>query len=160
MTTSDMISDSEAEERTALLEELYRAYNDRDIDTVLKHLAPGVDWPNTKTGERIEGREAVRAYWQQQWQESDPTVEPMRINFTPDGTAHVRVDQMVRSLAGEILQNLQVEHVFEFEGPFISRLTIVGLAEGEVDDKHRDDDDELYGDDGGEGEGGQNGEGE
>jgi limonene-1,2-epoxide hydrolase len=147
-----------ADERTAMLEALYRAFNERDIDAALDHLAPGVDWPNAATGERLHGRDAVKAYWQKQWQEIDPTVEPMRINIAPDGKAHVLVDQLVRALDGEILQNLKVEHVFEFDGPFISRMTTLGLAEGEVDHRDRDDDD-ADGEDGGEGGGDQGGEG-
>ena len=121
-----------ADDRTAILEALYRAFNERDIDAALDHLAPGVDWPNAQTGGRLHGRDQVRAYWQREWQEIDPTVEPMRINFARDGKAHVLVDQLVRALDGEILQNLKVEHVFEFDGAFISRMTIVGRAEGEV----------------------------
>ncbi len=143
-----------ADERTAMLEALYRAFNARDIDAALDHLAPGVDWPDVSSGSRLHGRDQVRAYWQKQWQEIDPTVEPMRIDMTPDGKAHVLVDQLVRALDGEILQNLKVEHVFEFEGPFISRMTVVGRAEGEVgtpDERGEEDDDE----DGGEGEGGE-----
>ncbi len=144
-----------AEERTAMLEALYRAFNGRDVDAALDHLAPGVDWPNTVTGHRLHGRDAVRAYWQEQWQEIDPTVEPMRINIAPDGTAHVFVDQLVRALDGEILQNRQVEHVFEFDGPFISRMTVIGLAEGEVSTPDERGEEEG-GDEGGEGgEGGQ-----
>ena len=57
-----------------------------------------------------------------------------------------------RALDGEILQNRQVEHVFEFDGPFISRMTIVGLAEGEVG-AHDERGDEDDGDEGGEGAG-------
>ncbi len=120
------------DERRAKLEALYRAYNERDVDAALEHLAPGVDWPNTVTGHRLHGRDAVRAYWQKQWQEIDPTVEPVRINIADDGTSRVLVDQLVRSLKGEILQNRRLEHVFEFDGPFISRMTVFGLEEGEV----------------------------
>ena len=115
-----------------MLEALYRAFNERDIDAAVEHLAPGVDWPNAVTGGRVHGRDAVRAYWQKQWQEIDPTLEPMRIDVAPDGKAHVRVDQLVRALDGEILQNRKVEHVYKFDGPFISRMTIIGRAEGEV----------------------------
>jgi len=132
--------------RRAMLEALYRAFNQRDIDAVLEHLAPGVDWPNATTGGRVRGREAVRAYWLKQWKEIDPTVEPMRIDMAADGSAHVLVDQMIRSLDGEILQNRQVEHVYEFNGAFITRMTIIGREQGEVD---RDDED---GGEGGEGE--------
>jgi limonene-1,2-epoxide hydrolase len=129
-----------AAERRAMLEALYSALNARDIEVALDHLAPGVDWPNEETGSRVHGRDAVRAYWQKQWKEIDPTVEPMRINITGDGKAHVFVDQLVRALDGEILQNRQVEHVFEFDGPFISRMTVVGLAQGEIDRRDEDDD--------------------
>ena len=117
--------------RTAMLEELYGALNRRDIDAFLKHVAPGVDWADEVTGGQVHGRDAVRAYLQKQWTEIDPTDEPMRINIGEDGRAHVLVDRLVRSLNGEILQNLKVEHVFEFDGAFISRMTVIGLAEGE-----------------------------
>ncbi len=130
------VTDDVAAERRTMLEGLYRDFNDRDIDAVLEHLAPGVDWANGMTGGRVHGRDAVRAYWQKQWQEIDPRVEPMRIQTVPDGKTHVRVDQLVRSLDGKILTNNQVEHVYEFEGPFIARMTIV-----DVEAEHEDEDD-------------------
>jgi limonene-1,2-epoxide hydrolase len=146
-----------AAERTAMLEHLYRAFNERDLDAALEHLAPGVDWPNTIAGHRLHGRDEVRAYWQKQWQEIDPRVEPVRIEIAADGTARVLVDQLVRALDGEVLQNRRIEQVFAFDGPFISRMTAFGLEQ----DDRRDDDDED-GEDGGEaaegGEGGESGE--
>jgi hypothetical protein len=30
----------------ALLRDVYRAFNARDVETVLAHMDPGVDWPN------------------------------------------------------------------------------------------------------------------
>ena len=119
------------EQREALMG-LYRDFNNRNIDGVLEHLAPGVDWPNGMTGGREVGREAVRRYWTKQWSEIDPRVEPLDIAFDDAGKAHVRVDQLVRSLEGKVLLNRQVEHVYEFEGPFVSRMTIVELEQ--VDD--------------------------
>ncbi len=145
-------------ERRAMLEALYSAFNARDIEAALDRLAPGVDWPDMTTGGRVHGRDAVRAYWQKQWLEIDPTVEPMRIAITADGKAHVFVDQLVRALDGEILQNRQVEHVFEFDGSFISRMTVIGLAEGEFGTRDERGDEED-GDEGGEGgPGGEAGE--
>ena len=122
----------------ATLLELYRAFNNRDIDGVLEHLAPDVDWPNAATGGREHGREAVRRYWEKQWQEIDPRVEPLRIDLDEAGKAHVLVDQLVRSLDGTILQNKRVEHVYTFDGAFVSRMTIVDVAAQSDDD---DDDD-------------------
>ncbi len=67
--------------------------------TLLGHLAPGVDWPNGMTGGRVHGRDAVRAYWENQWKEIDPIVEPMRIETDAVWRkARVLVDQLVRSL--------------------------------------------------------------
>lgn len=115
--------------RRAMLEQLYRDFNARDIDAVLEHLAPDVDWANGMAGGRVHGRAAVRAYWQDQWKQVDPRVEPMKIDPASDGSVHVLVDQIVRSLDGKILSNKQVVHVYEFEGAFISRMTIVDFQQ-------------------------------
>jgi hypothetical protein len=112
-------------DRRDVLTKLYRAFNDRDIDGALEHLVPGVDWPNGMTGGREHGREAVRRYWTKQWSEVDSRAEPLAIDFDERGKAHVRVDLLVKSLDGKVLLNRQAEHVYEFEGPFIARMTIV-----------------------------------
>src|SRR5262249_44278593 len=120
--------------RRQALSEMYRAFNARDIDGVLEHLAPGVDWPNAMSGGREHGREAVRSYWTRQWREIDPRVEPLAIDFDDEGRAHVRVHQLVRSLAGEVLDDRKLEHVYEFNGPFVQRMTIVPAAPDEDDE--------------------------
>lgn len=109
---------------SGIIAKVYRAFNDRDIDGVFVHLAPGVDWENGTTGGRVIGRDALRSYWTEQWKDLDPKVEPMRIDVEDDGSVHVRVDQLVRDRAGNILVNREVEHVFEFDGPFITRMTV------------------------------------
>lgn len=114
--------------------DLYRSFNLRDIDAALLHLAPGVDWPNGTTGGREHGREAVRSYWLRQWQEIDPRVEPLSVDMDAEGRAHVRVQELVRSLDGKIIANRKVDHVYEFEGPFIKRMDIRPLAEEEDDE--------------------------
>jgi SnoaL-like domain len=47
----------------AFFDELYEACNRRDIDAVLAMMNGEVDWPNAWKGGRLNGREAVRAYW-------------------------------------------------------------------------------------------------
>lgn len=119
---------AENDARRETLMQLYRSFNARDIDGVLAHLAPGVDWPNGWEGGRERGREAVRSYWTRQWAAIDPRVEPLAIDFDGDGRAHVRVHQLVRSPDGQIVDDRKVEHVYEFNGPFIERMTIVPAA--------------------------------
>ena len=50
-----------------LLAATYKAFNAREIDTVLAMLHPEVDWPNGMEGGRVHGRENVREYWTRQW---------------------------------------------------------------------------------------------
>jgi SnoaL-like protein len=114
---------------------LYRGFNQRDIDAVLEHLAPGVDWPNGWEGGRVHGREAVRDYWTRQWAAINPRVAPLEITTAADGSVHVRVDQIVLSLDGKVLDNKQIEHVYEFDGHFIKRMTIVDAPEPDDDEE-------------------------
>jgi hypothetical protein len=117
------------------LMDLYRAFNDRNIEAALLHLAPGVDWPNGWQGGREHGRDAVRAYWTRQWREIDSRAEPLSIELDAKGRAHVRVEILVKSLKGEILDNRKVEHVYEFDGPFIARMDIHLLADEPDEDE-------------------------
>lgn len=123
---------------------MYSAFNDRDIEEAIEFLAPEVDWPNAATGGRVHGRAAVRAYWEKQWQEIDPRVEPLQIDTDADGKVHVRVHQFVRALDGAILEDRKIEHIFTFDGVFVSQMTII---ETDPDpDTDEDDDDSDGGD--------------
>ena len=62
--------------RATRFAELYAAFNTRDIERVLSHLATDVDWPNAIEGGRLHGHEAVRAYWAKQFAVVNPTVKP------------------------------------------------------------------------------------
>jgi ketosteroid isomerase-like protein len=55
-----------APSREEPLRALYRAFNARDVDTVLAAMAEDVDWPNGWEGGRVVGHEAVRRYWERQ----------------------------------------------------------------------------------------------
>jgi hypothetical protein len=123
------------EEHRQTLMQLYRDFNNRDIDAAIENLAPGVDWPNAASGGRVSGRDGVRAYWQKQWSEIDPRVEPLEITFDAEGRAHVRVDQLICSLDGKVLVNQDIEHVYEFSGPFIARMTIVEIPQEDDDEE-------------------------
>lgn len=126
---------------------MYRAFNDRDIDRATEFLAPEVSWPNAETGGRVEGRSGVRAYWENQWQTFDPKVEPLQVSTDADGLVRVRVHELNRSLDGAILADRKIEHVFTFDGAFISGLTVIE-ADPDPDVDEDDDDDDGDGDGG------------
>src|SRR3712207_8558067 len=56
-----------------------------------------VDWPNGWEGGRVVGQDAVRGYWERQWAEIRPAVDPTSIRERADGTVEVGVRQVVRS---------------------------------------------------------------
>lgn len=129
------------EEHRAILMELYEALNDRDLDAALNHLAPEVEWPNEATGGHVHGRSAVRAYLQAQWQKRDPRAAPMQVDFDGAGNAHVRVHELVRSPSGAVLTDRKVEHIVAFEGPFVSRVTVIDADPNP--DRDEDEEDEA-----------------
>jgi ketosteroid isomerase-like protein len=104
--------------------ELYASFNARDIDAVLAHLAPDVDWPNGMEGGREHGHAAVRAYWERQFGLIDSRVEPVDITEREDGTVAVDVHQVVRSPAGELLSDSRVVHTYTLRDGLVARMDI------------------------------------
>ena len=107
-----------------LVAKLYRGFNSRDIDTVLEALAENVAWANGMDGGHVHGREAVRAYWTQQWATIDPHVEPMAVAERGDGSTTVEVHQLVKDLEGKLLLDEKVRHVFHIHGGCVTRFDI------------------------------------
>ena len=109
---------------TALLQKAYAAFNARDIDAALATMKPDVEWPNGMEGGTVHGHEGVRAYWTRQWGMIDPHVDP--VSFGPDesGRIVVGVHQVVRDLAGKVLMDRMVEHVYSLEDGLICSMEI------------------------------------
>jgi hypothetical protein len=103
---------------------MYAAFNARDIDAVLAAMTEDVDWPNAWEGGRVRGQEAVRAYWTRQWAEIDPRVEPISIAARPNGAVAVDVQQVVRSLDGELLSDGRVVHVYGLRDGLVARMDV------------------------------------
>jgi ketosteroid isomerase-like protein len=108
----------------ARLIEPYRAFNRRDIETVLEQLSPDVDWPNAWEGGRVHGRDAVRDYWTRQWSAIDPTVEALAVTLRADGSIAVDVHQTVRALDGTLLGEGDVVHVYVVRDGLIVRMDV------------------------------------
>lgn len=110
--------------RQALLERLYEAFNRRDVEAVLTHLHPDVDWPDQLENRRLRGRAAVRSYWEDQLKLISPEHTPLRYVETPEGLS-VQVHQRVTNLEGKVWSDAVVEHHYEFRDGLISKLTVV-----------------------------------
>jgi hypothetical protein len=103
----------------------YVAFNRRDIEGALSAMRPDVEWANGLEGGFVRGHEGVRTYWTRQWQIIDPHVEP--ITFTQDvaGRVVVTVHQIVRDLAGKVIDDRVVTHRYTLVEGLVARMEIV-----------------------------------
>jgi hypothetical protein len=112
-----------APERIDMLRRTYDAFNRRDVEAVLATLAADVDWPDMLHGRRLHGHDEVRAYWQAQFADIDPHVEPVAVDGDADRVV-VTVHQVVRDRQGTVLSDTQVAHVYAFEGDLVARMDV------------------------------------
>lgn len=115
-----------------LIRSVYSSFNARDIDAVLAHMHPEVDWPNGMEGGRVRGHAEVRDYWQRQWKVVDPQVEPTRIEDDENGRTVVTVHQLVRDLNGNVILDRSVQHIYSIREGLITRMEIHELDAGET----------------------------
>jgi ketosteroid isomerase-like protein len=103
-------------DREETLRQTYRAFNDRDIEAVLRLMHPEVDWPNAWEGGRVVGRDGVRDYWTRQFAEISSNVEPESFMEEPDGAITVDVHQIVHDAnSGNLLTDSRVRHRYWFD---------------------------------------------
>ena len=107
-----------------LLRTLYRAFNARDMDTVLAALHADVIWANGLHGGHVRGHDGVRRYWTRQWQTIDPHVEPLGFAQEGAGRTVVTVHQVVRDRAEKLLVDAIVQHAYVIEDGLIRSMEI------------------------------------
>jgi hypothetical protein len=108
----------------ALITQAYAAFNRRDIDGALSLMNENVSWPKASEGGRAIGKEEIRSYWTRQWKEFDPHVEPIELIDLGGGKTEVRVQQLVKSLSGDVLFEGEVRHVYTIANGLIARMDI------------------------------------
>ena len=107
-----------------MIESMYRAFNERDVDAVLARMVDDVEWPNGWEGGYVHGHGGVREYWSRQWAELDPAVTPVSFDELPDGRVDVTVHQVVRDRTGIVLSDSTVHHIYRLEGGQIAHMEI------------------------------------
>ena len=107
-----------------LIAEAYSAFNRRDIDGALALMSENVSWPKVSEGGRVVGKEEIRAYWTRQWQQFDPHVEPIEVIAREGDKIDVKVHQLVKSLAGDILSDSEVWHTYTITNGLIDRMEL------------------------------------
>jgi hypothetical protein len=112
-----------------LIAQAYSAFNHRDIDRALALMSENVSWPKASEGGRVVGKEEIRSYWNRQWKEFDPHVEPLEVIDQEGGITKVKVHQLVKSRGGDVLSEGEVWHVYTIANGLIERMDI---KEGET----------------------------
>ncbi|HEY3937829.1 MAG TPA: nuclear transport factor 2 family protein [Bryobacteraceae bacterium] len=107
-----------------LLKHVYDRFNARDMDSVLAAMHEDVVWANGMEGGYVQGRAGVRSYWTRQWAMVDPHVYPVGFSSGSEGETVVEVHQVVYDLAGELLVDKMVGHLFRFEAGLVKRFDI------------------------------------
>ena len=113
--------------QTELLRAAYAAFNARDIDGALILMTPDVERPRAFKGGFVQGPQAIRAYWTEQWSEIAPHVEPVAFHPEEGERVLVEVHQVVRDLAGTILADEYVGHRFTIQQGLIRRMEVSPL---------------------------------
>jgi ketosteroid isomerase-like protein len=113
----------EAEE---LLRAAYRAFNGRDLEAAVALMHEDVDWPNAWEGGRVRGRDAVREYWQRQFESVSSEVDPERFEHHANGEVTVLVRQTLRDAkSGTRLSGGRVRHRYRIEDGLITRMDVL-----------------------------------
>jgi len=112
------------QEAAALLHKLYAAFNARNIAAAVALMHPYVEWPNGIEGGRVDGHAGVCEYWTRQWALIDPRVNPQRFALDPDGRIVIDVHQVIRDLAGAVIADQMVRHIYRVSSGLIEQMEI------------------------------------
>ncbi len=100
-----------------LLQSLYAAFNNRELETIISVMHPDVKWANGVEGGFVYGRDAVREYWTNQYKVIQVQLETLKFETDENKNNRnvVTVHQIVRDLQGNLLVDTTVEQIFTIE---------------------------------------------
>jgi hypothetical protein len=102
----------------------YENFNSRNIDEVFKTMNANVRWPNGWEGGYVSGFEEIRDYWNRQWKEIDPNVEPTGFKNLENDKVEVNVHQVAKDLSGKTIFDGHIKHIYTFENGLIKSMEI------------------------------------
>ncbi|MBA3246972.1 MAG: nuclear transport factor 2 family protein [Pyrinomonadaceae bacterium] len=106
------------------LQNLYEAFNKREIETIISLMHPDVKWANGMEGGFVYGRDQVREYWERQFEIIQGQLEPLDYETDENNRNIVTVHLVVRDLEGNLLLEKTVQQIFTIENGLISLFEI------------------------------------
>ena len=102
------------------LQNLYDAFNNREIETIISFMHPDVKWANGVEGGFVYGRDAVREYWTNQSKAIQPELETLKFETDENNRDIVTVHEVIKDLQGNLLADATVHQIFTIEDGLIS----------------------------------------
>jgi hypothetical protein len=102
------------------LQNLYEAFNNRELETIISVMHPDVKWANGVEGGFVYGRDAVREYWTNQYKVIQVQLETLKFETDASNRNVVTVHQIVRDLQGNLLADTTIQQIFTIENGLIS----------------------------------------
>ena len=102
------------------LQNLYDAFNKREIETIISLMRSDVKWANGLEGGFVYGRDQVREYWINQFKDIQPELETLKFETDENNRNIVTVHQIIRDLQGNLLADATVHQIFTIEDGLIS----------------------------------------
>ncbi len=107
-------------EHQQFLQNLYDAFNRREIETIISSMRPDVKWANGLEGGFVYGRDAVREYWTNQFKDIQPELETLKFETDEKNRNIVTVHQIIKDLLGNVLADATVHQIFTIEDGLVS----------------------------------------
>ncbi|MGB3650498.1 MAG: nuclear transport factor 2 family protein [Rivularia sp. (in: cyanobacteria)] len=102
------------------LQNLYDAFNNREIETIISFMRPDVKWANGVEGGFVYGNDAVREYWIDQFKDIQVELETLKFETDENNRNVVTVHQVIKDLQGNLLADATVQQIFTIEHGLIS----------------------------------------
>lgn len=102
------------------LQNLYEAFNNGEIETIISVMHPDVKWANGVEGGFVYGRDAVREYWTNQYKVIQVQLETLKFETDKHNRDVVTTHQIIRDLPGNLLDDATIEQIFTIENGLIS----------------------------------------
>ena len=102
------------------LQNLYDAFNNREIETIISVMHPDVKWANGVEGGFVYGRDAVREYWTNQYKVIQVQLETLKFETDKNNRNAVTVHQVIKDLQGNLLADTTIQQIFTIEDGLIS----------------------------------------
>ena len=102
------------------LQNLYDAFNNREIETIISFMRPDVKWANGVEGGFVYGRDAVREYWTNQSKDIQVELETLKFETDEKNRNVVTAHQVIKDLQGNLLADATIQQIFTIEDGLIS----------------------------------------